>query len=143
MEVETEQVEIFTKKNLVLPVSRIDRSLRKQFCGKRVSAGSAIYATSALQNIFTKIIKEAEETRQNSKKRAKRIDRVMLIKTIRNSPELARLFRSYAFAPEGTIKMKNVDFLTKLDKEVVIKKREAKKLEEAVAVAETVPNVDE
>lgn len=139
MNVETEQVELFKKKHLILPVSRIDRVFRKHFPGKRVSSGTAVYSTAALQTIFTKIIAAADETRANSKKRAKRIDRTMLIKAVRTTPELARLFRSYAFAPEGVIKMKMTDFLTKADKEDVQKKREAMKAEKTAQV----PNVDE
>jgi histone H3/H4 len=140
MSTEVESVPETTKK-MVLPVPRIDRALRKHFAGKRVSAGTSVYATAALEAIFAEVVRAADEKRISAKGKAKRIDRKMLISAVRSNPALARLFRNYAFAPESAIKIKREALLTKADKEVAMKKRESEKAEKAEKQA--VPGVDE
>jgi histone H3/H4 len=140
MSTEVESVPETTKK-MVLPVPRIDRALRKHFAGKRVSAGTSVYATAALEAIFAEVVRAADEKRISAKGKAKRIDRKMLISAVRSNPALARLFRNYAFAPESAIKIKRDALLTKADKEVAMKKRDAEKAEKAEKQA--VPAVDE
>ena len=133
-------IETVSKKS-TLPTPRIDRAMRKHFAGKRVSAGSSIYATAALEAIFFEIVRAADEKRTLAKGRIKRIDRKMLISAVRSNPGLARLFRNYAFAPESAIKIKKEALLTKADKEVAMKKRESEKKEKKEKAA--VPAVDE
>jgi len=130
-----------TTKKMVLPVPRVDRALRKHFAGKRVSAGTSVYATAALETIFAEIVRAADEKRSAAKGKAKRIDRKMLISAVRSNPELARLFRNYAFAPESSIKIKRESLMTKADKEIAMKKRESEKAEKKEKAA--VPGVDE
>ena len=140
MSTEVESAPETTKKG-VLPVPRIDRALRKHFAGKRVSAGTSVYATAALEAIFEEVVRAADEKRSATKGKAKRIDRKMMISAVRSNPALARLFRNYAFAPESSIKIKRDALLTKADKEIMIKKRDAEKAEKKEKQA--VPGVDE
>ena len=140
MSTEVESVPETTKK-MVLPVPRVDRALRKHFAGKRVSAGTSVYATAALEAIFAEVVRSADEKRISAKGKAKRIDRKMLISAVRSNPALARLFRNYAFAPESSIKIKRDALLTRADKEVAMKKRDAEKAEKTEKKA--VPAVDE
>ena len=129
------------KKRSILPTPRIERSFRKYFAGKRVSAGTSVYATAALEAIFFEIVSAAEEKRISFKGKAKRIDRRMLISAVRTNINLARLFRNYAFAPESSIKIKKDALLTKTDKETNLKKRNEAKAEKIEK--EAVPQVDE
>lgn len=115
--------------------------MRKYFAGKRVSAGTSVYAAAALEAIFAEIVRSADEKRTSSKGRIKRIDRKMLIAAVRSNPGLARLFRNYAFAPESAIKIKREALMTKADKEVAMKKRESEKAEKKEKAS--VPAVDE
>jgi histone H3/H4 len=140
MSTEVESAPETTKKG-TLPVPRIDRALRKHFAGKRVSAGTSVYATAALEAIFAEVVRTADEKRMAAKGKAKRIDRKMLISAVRSNPALARLFRNYAFAPESAIKIKREALMTKADKEVAMKRRESEKQEKQEKQA--VPGVDE
>jgi histone H3/H4 len=138
----TEEVEEPGKaQTLVLPVPRIDRAIRKAFAGKRVSAGSAVYATAALEAIFAEVVRAAEEKRAGIRKGPKSIDRKILVAAVRTNPTLGKLFRSYTFAPDKSIRVKRDLLLTKADKEAAQKKRaEAKAKKDGKAA---VPAVDE
>ena len=136
---ENEIDETVTSKKGILPVPRVDRAIRRHFAGKRVSSGSSVYATAAIEAILTEVIRAADEKRALGK--AKRIDRKALIAAVRANPGLARLFRSYAFLPDAAIKIKKDALLTKSDKEAALKKREQEKEEKKKKSA--VPGVDE
>jgi len=125
----------------VFPTPRIDRTIRKAFGGKRVSSGSAVYATAALESIFSEIIRAAEEKRVGIRKAPKSIDRKILIAAVRTNPNLGKLFRSYTFAADKSIKIKKFTLLTKADKEVESKKREEVRTKKNKKAA--VPAVDE
>lgn len=125
----------------VLPVARVDKTIRKAFPGRRVSSGTSVYATAALDAIFSEIVRAAEEKRAGNRKGPKSIDRKTLAAAVRIHPELGRLFRSYVFAPSGSIKVKADLLLTKADKEAAKQKR-AKAAEEKKERA-SVPGVDE
>lgn len=126
---------------MVLPVPRIERSIRKAFPSKRVSAGAAVYTTAALEHILKTIIDECETKRTSIKKAPKSIDRKILVSSVRSHPALCRLFRNYTFLPEKAIKLKKETLMTKADKLVDIAKRNASK--EARKKKSTVPAVDE
>lgn len=125
----------------VLPTPRIDRLIRKAFLGKRVSAGTSVYATAALEHVFAEIVRAAEGKRSHMKRGPKAIDRRILVAAIRTDPSLSRLFRGYTFAPEKAIKIKKEVLLTKADKSAAMEKREANKSKKAELAA--VPAVDE
>jgi hypothetical protein len=125
----------------VFPTPRIDRAIRKAFGGKRVSSGSAVYATAALEFIFSEIVRAAEEKRAGIRKGPKAIDRKILVAAVRTNPSLGKLFRSYTFAADKSIKIKKSTLLTKADKEAEAKKREEAKAKKDGKAA--VPAVDE
>ena len=125
----------------VLPVARIDKTIRNAFPGKRVSTGTSVYTTAALDAIFSAIVRAADEKRAGSRKGPKGIDRKTLAAAIRMHPELGRLFRSYVFLPSGSIKVKGDMLLTKADKETLKRKRESIAAEKEKRKA--VPGVDE
>lgn len=124
-----------------LPVSRIDKAIRKNFVGKRVSSSTSVYTTAALDAVFFEIVRASEEKRAGIRKGPKSIDRRTLVAAVRSSPELGRLFRSYVFAPEKAIKIKRDVLLTKNDKEAAKKKREEVASERRKKAA--VPGIDE
>ena len=124
-----------------LPVARVDKTIRNAFPGKRVSSGTSVYTTAALDAIFSEIVRVADEKRASNRKGPKSIDRKTLAAAIRMHPELGRLFRSYVFVPSGSIKVKGDMLLTKADKEVVKEKREKAAAEKQQR--KEVPGVDE
>ena len=137
----TVQEEDVQVKHSILPIPRIDRSIRKAFAGKRVSSGSAVYATAALESIFSAVVQAAEEKRAGIRKGPKSIDRKILIAAVRTNPTIGKLFRSYTFVADKAIKIKKSTLLTKADKEAEAKKREEAKAKKDGKAA--VPAVDE
>lgn len=125
----------------VLPVSRVDKCIRKAFPGKRVSTGMSVYTTAALDAVFSEIVRAAEEKRAGNRKGPKGIDRKTLAAAIRTHPELGRMLRSYVFLPTGAIKVKGDMLLTKADKEAAKEKRLKAAAEKKER--ENVPGVDE
>ena len=125
----------------VLPTPRIDRAIRKVFAGKRVSGGSAVYATAALEAIMSEVVRSAEAKRAGIPKGPKSIDLETLIAGVRTNPALGKLFRSYTFAGNKFVKVKKDALLTKADKETASKKRALEKATKAERAA--VPAVDE
>lgn len=123
----------------VLPVPRIDRAIRKRYGGRRVSAGTAVYTTAALENILIEVIRASKSEAVASKK--KRISKENLIAAVRTHPSLCRLFRSYVFSSGSKLAYKSMDLLTKYDREAVLKAREEKK--QAQKKTKHVPEVDE
>ena len=125
----------------ILPTPRIDRCIRKAFPGKRVSSGSAVYATAVLEHIFNEVVRSAEAKRSALRKAPKAIDRKMLIAAVRTNPALGKLFRSYTFAANNSIKVKKSALLSKADRDLESKKREDAKTKKKEKQA--VPAVDE
>jgi len=138
---DVEEPQVESKNASILSIPRIDRAIRKAFPSKRVSAGSAVYATAAIELILNEVVYSAENKRVGIKRGPKAIDRKILIAAVRTNPELGKLFRSYAFSAEKSIRVKNDALLTKSDKESAMAKRLAEKAQKAEKAA--VPAVDE
>lgn len=134
-----EQIE--QKFGLTLPVSRIDRQIRKAFPGKRVSAGTAVYVTAAVEAILTELVTESEKNRAASKKSLKSIDRRTFIAVCRASPDIGRFFRNFVFAPKKAIRVQRCNLLNAADAAVAAEKKKASKREKEEKKA--VPGIDE
>ena len=125
----------------ILPVPRVDRTIRKRYASRRVSPGVAVYTTAAIERVFSEVILSAKAEATHAKK--KRITREHVVAAIRTHPSLARLFRSYTFVPTAKLQYKASDLLTKSDREMLKKIQESKKSKTAGRLAPAVPAVDE
>lgn len=113
----------------ILPAARVDSFLRSNLNSKRVSAGSSIYATAAVEEVVKTIVETMIANATPTKKGFKRMGRLDLIRSVRNNPDLSRLFRRYVFAPKGAqIKFDALRLLRKDDREALIKKRDEQKM---------------
>jgi 16S rRNA G1207 methylase RsmC len=118
----------------ILPAARVDAFLRLNLKSKRVSAGSSIYATAAVEEVVKTIVETMVANAKPTKKGSKRMGRLDLIRSVRNNPDLSRLFRRYVFAPKGQqIKFDALRLLRKDDREALIKKREEQKMARTAA----------
>lgn len=134
--VETPQPE-----GLILPCSRVDRTIRKASGTKRVGSGVSTFVTAAVESIFNQVVAESELRRSSGKRAPKAIDRTHLVAVVRSNPSLARLFKNYAFTAPKTLKIKRDLLLNGADRDA-----EAKKRAEAAAkrnAGKKVPAVDE
>lgn len=125
----------------VLPVPRVDRSIRKLHAGRRVSPGVAIYTTHALENIFLEVLRTSQQEAVASKK--KRITKANLIAAVRTHPSLRRFFSSYMFSDGIGIQYKASDLMTKKDKHAHAKARLGKKHNVSTTETTEIPGVDE
>jgi len=122
----------------ILPAKRIDGVLRSNLKSKRVSSGSSIFTTAAVEEltkvIFTTMSENAATKKDGTYKRQTRVD---LIKAIRGHPDLAKFFKRYTFAAKGNaIRYDRMRLLRKADRETLLQKRqEEKSKREAAAKA--------
>ena len=113
----------------ILPAARVDAFLRSNLKTKRVSAGSSVFVTSAVEEVLKSIVEiMAANATPRKKNGFKRLGRLDLIRAIRNDSCLSKLFRSYVFAPRGAqLKFDALRLLNKGDRAALVKKREAQK----------------
>jgi len=126
---------------LILPCSRVERTIRKASGTKRIGSGVSTFVTAAVESVFNKIIAESELRRSVGKRAPKAIDRTHLVAAVRLNPLLARLFKNYAFTAPKTLKIRRDLLLNGADRDA-----EAKKRAEATAkrkAGKKVPAVDE
>ena len=110
----------------ILPAKRVDGVLRSNLKSKRVSSGSSIFTTAAVEEL-TKVIFQSMSENAATKKDGtfKRQTRVDLIKAIRGHPDLAKFFRRYTFAAKGNaIRYDRMRLLRKADRETLMQKRQ-------------------
>jgi hypothetical protein len=119
---------------------RIDKTIRKAFGGRRVSPGTSVYLTAALEAIADEVVQQADERRAAASKPKKAIDRLALIGATRSNPALAKLFRRFAFTSKEKTNFVADQLLTKSDRAVAQAKREASKALKLAMGA--VPGVD-
>ena len=118
---------------------RVDKFIRKAF-KSRVSPGSAVYATAAIEAALSSAVAAAEKRRSGMKKAPVRIDRLMLIAAVRNDPDLSKLLRGYVFSSNAHLRFSSDLLLTKSDREEAIQKR--KRLAEEKHAKGAVPSID-
>ena len=113
----------------ILPAARVDAFLRSNLKTKRVSAGSSVFTTAAVEEVLKSIVEiMAANAIPRKKNGFKRLGRLDLIRAIRNDSCLSKLFRSYVFAPRGAqLKFDALRLLNKGDRAALVKKREAQK----------------
>ena len=113
----------------ILPAARIDSFLRSNLKAKRISAGSSVYATAAVEEVVKTIVETMIAGAKPTKKGFKRLGRLDLIRSVRNNPDLSRLFKRYVFAPKGAqLKFDALRLLRKDDREALVNKRVEQKM---------------
>lgn len=85
-----------TKAGLLLPVSRINKTMKATSTIKRVGQSAPVYATAVLEYIMTEIIDLAGRNTVRAKPKRKRITPEDISMAIRTDPSLAKLCRGIA-----------------------------------------------
>jgi hypothetical protein len=120
---------------------RVEKTIRKAFGGRRVSPGTAVYLTAALEAIADEIVLRADERRLSVRKPKVAIERLTLIGATRSNPELAKLFRQFTFQAKAKTVFVSDNLLTKADRAAAKAKREIQKQQKQARTA--VPSVEE
>ena len=94
--VKTKSVSKSTKAGLLLPVSRINNTMKATSTIKRVGESAPVYATAVLEYIMTEIIDLAGRNTARAKPKRKRITPEDISIAIRTDPSLAKLCRGIA-----------------------------------------------
>jgi hypothetical protein len=138
-EVADEDVQTTQKPAMSKMTPRVDKIIRKAF-KSRVSPGSAVYATAAIEAVLSSAVSAAEKRRSGMKKAPVRIDRLMLMAAVRNDADLSKLLRGYVFSSNAHIRFNSDLLLTKSDREEAIQKR--KRIAEEKHAKCDVPSID-
>lgn len=120
---------------------RVDKKIRKELAPRRVSPGSAVYATAAISAVLSAAVAAAEKRRASFKKPPVRLDRLMLMGAVRNDTDLSKAFRGYVFAANSHVKFVTENLLTKADREEAAAKRQL--LKDQRVAKSAVPSIDE
>ena len=109
----------------ILPRSRLERALRNAYGTRRQGMSVSVMAKAILDALFVEVIKEAAaDAKAEGKKRAAKLN---LMRAVRNSPEMNKIFGNYLFFSKERLKVDPLTLLTKRKREKALAERAEKK----------------
>ena len=109
----------------ILPRSRVERKLRYLLGDRRQGQKVSVIAKAAIDALFVEVIKAASADAKAEGR--KRFSKVNLMRVVRASPELNKVFGNYLFYSKDRVKVDPLALMTKKRRDQALKERTDKK----------------